>query len=68
MHWSSLASGGYVAEYEHATDEFTLERGCATGLVEFREWLYGFVSEEGRREKEKHYYTPDETRAWLSRQ
>ena len=33
-------AGGEVSEYERMTDEFTLERGCATGLIEFREWLY----------------------------
>ena len=58
-------AGGDVAEYERATDEFALERGCATGLIEFREWLYDFVSEEIRREKEENYYTPDEIQAWL---
>ena len=58
-------AGGDVAEYERATDEFALERGCATGLIDFREWLYGFVSEEVRREKEENYYTPDEIREWV---
>lgn len=58
-------AGGEVAEYERATDEFALERGCATGLIAFREWLYDFVSEEVRREKEVNYYTPDELRAWV---
>ena len=61
-------AGGDVAEYERATDEFALERGCATGLIEFREWLYGFVSEDVRAEKEQNYYTPDEIRAWMTAQ
>jgi len=58
-------AGGDVAEYERTTDEFALERGCATGLIEFREWLYSFVSEEVRREKEENYYTPDEILSWV---
>ena len=58
-------AGGDVAEYERATDEFALERGCASGLIDFREWLYGFVSEEVRAEKEANYYSPDEIRAWM---
>lgn len=61
-------AGGDVAEYERATDEFALERGCATGLIEFREWLYEFVSEAVRAEKEENYYTPDEIRAWMTAQ
>lgn len=57
--------GGDIAEYERATDEFALQRGCATGLIDFREWLYDFVSEEVRAEKETNYYSPDEIRAWM---
>ena len=59
-------ASGDVSEYERATDEFALERGCGLGLISFREWLYGMVSEEIRAEKERDYYTPDEIRAWMA--
>lgn len=55
-----------VAAYERETDEFVLERGCATGLIAFREWVYTKVDAEGKAEKERVYYTPDEIRAWLN--
>jgi len=56
---------GDVSAYERATDEGALERGCAAGLIAYREWLYGVVDEETRAEKERDYYTPEEIRAWV---
>ena len=57
-----------MSEYEYTTDEFALALECATGLIDFRAWLYGFVSEEVRREKEENYCTPDEIHEWMSHQ
>jgi hypothetical protein len=55
---------GEVADYERQTDEETLRRGCASGLIAYREWLYAVVDAETRADKERDYYTPDEIRAW----
>lgn len=55
-----------VSVYERATDEATLEKGCAAGLVAYREWLYGVVDPETEAQKRHDYYTPEEIRAWVS--
>lgn len=55
---------GDIADYERQTDEETLRRGCASGLIAYREWLYSVVDAETRAEKERDYYTPEEIRAW----
>lgn len=57
---------GDIAAYERETDEQALERGCAAGLISYREWLYGVVDAETRAEKERDYYTPEEIRAWVA--
>jgi hypothetical protein len=55
---------GDIADYERQTDEQTLRRGCASGLIAYREWLYSVVDAETRAEKQRDYYTPEEIRAW----
>lgn len=55
-----------VAGYEHSTDLFAMVRGCAPGLVEYREWLYAHVTPEVEAEKRHDYATPEELRAWLA--
>lgn len=56
---------GDVAEYERATDLFSMERGCGKGLIEFRLWLYNQISAEVLEEKKQNYYTPEEIQEWL---
>jgi hypothetical protein len=58
-------AGGDVAAYERSTDEAALEKGCGTGLIEYREWLYAAVDDETEAEKRRDYYTPEEIQAWL---
>lgn len=57
---------GDVSTYERATDEATLAKGCGTGLIAYREWLYGVVDAETEAEKRRDYYTPEEIRAWMA--
>ena len=56
---------GDVAEYERETDLFSMERGCAEGLIEFRLWLYEQISAAVLEEKKRNYYTPEELEVWL---
>lgn len=56
---------GDVAEYERETDLFSMERGCAEGLIEFRLWLYEQISPETLEEKKENYYTPEEIQEWI---
>lgn len=58
-------ASGDIAAYERQTDEAALEAGCAHGLIEYREWLYGQVSAEVEAQKRVDYYTPEEIEAWL---
>ncbi len=55
-----------VSDYERATDEFVLERGCGPGLIAFREFLYDHVSDEVEAQKRHDYYTPEEIEAWMA--
>jgi hypothetical protein len=55
-----------LRDYERATDEKALERGCAEGLAAMREWIYAHASAEVRAEKERNYYAPEEIEAWVA--
>ena len=59
---------GDVAIYERETDLFSMERGCAEGLITFREWLYSRISPEALEEKKQNYYTPEEIQAWMAQE
>ncbi|GDX78703.1 hypothetical protein LBMAG42_05140 [Deltaproteobacteria bacterium] len=54
-----------LAEYERATDEKALARGCAEGLSAMRTWIYAHVDADRLAEKQKDYYTPDEITSWV---
>ena len=54
-----------LAEYERATDEKALARGCADGLRQVREWIYAHADEATEAEKRRNYYTPEEIDAWV---
>ena len=53
--------------YERATDLKAMERGCAAGLVQYREWLYDRLASdpEAVEKKKREYWTPEELRAWI---
>lgn len=59
-------SEGDISTYERATDEAVLERGCATGLKAYREWLYEQIDAEAEAAKRRDYYTPEEIDAWVA--
>jgi hypothetical protein len=53
-----------LRDYERATDEAALERGCGEGLAEMRAWIYAHAGEEIEAEKRRNYYSPEEIAAW----
>lgn len=57
-------AGGDVADYERATDVKALQRGCATGLVAYWDWLYAHVDGELLATKQQNYLMPDEIASW----
>lgn len=59
------ATSDELSAYERATDEVALERGCATGLSAFREWLYARVEGDVEIDKRRNYYSPEEIAAWV---
>jgi hypothetical protein len=59
-------SEGDITAYERQTDEAILERGCATGLKAYREWLYEQLDDEAEAAKRRDYYTPEEIDAWVA--
>jgi hypothetical protein len=59
-------AGGDTADYERATDEVTLELGCAEGLKAYRVWLYERLTDEALAAKRATYYTPEEIDAWVA--
>ncbi len=55
-----------VADYEHQTDRFAMERGCTLGLIGYGEWTYGKVEGEDLDEKRRVYWTPDAMLGWMT--
>lgn len=53
-----------LADYERATDEKALTRGCGEGLAEMREWIYAHCEGDVEAAKRFQYYSPDEIAAW----
>jgi hypothetical protein len=53
-----------LADYERATDEKALERGCADGLAAARQWIYAHADPETLAEKKHNYDTPAQIDAW----
>lgn len=54
-----------LSDYERATDEKVLVRGCADGLSAMREWIYAHTEGAVLEEKRRNYYTPEEIAAWV---
>jgi hypothetical protein len=54
-----------VVRYERATDETAMRKGFASGIREYRQWLYGKVSGRALELKKKIYYTPEEIDAYV---
>ena len=54
-----------LAAYERATDEQAMDRGCAEGLSQMRDWVYTHCEGEVLEEKKRDYYSPDEIDAWV---
>lgn len=59
------ATSDGLRDYERATDEQALERGCAEGLSAMREWVYAHTEGEVLAEKQRNYYQPAEIEAWV---
>ncbi len=55
-----------LRDYERATDEAALTRGCADGLSAMRTWIYDHSTEEVEAEKRRNYYSPEEIQAWVA--
>jgi hypothetical protein len=62
-----LASSGFAARFERATDLLALERGYGSGLKAYREWLYQRIPPDKLREKQRNYFSPAEIDAVLRR-
>ena len=55
-----------VVRYERATDETAMRKGFASGIREYRQWLYGKVSGRDLELKKKIYYTPEQIDAYVN--
>jgi hypothetical protein len=53
-----------LRDYERATDEKALGRGCGEGLSEMRTWIYAHAEGDVLEQKQRNYYTPAESAAW----
>ena len=58
-----LASKDYTARFERRTDLEAISRGYATGLIEYRNWLYQNISAKNVKEKKRDYFSPEEISA-----
>ena len=57
-----VTSCGTKARYERATDAKVLSKGLFDGLIEYRNWVYQWLTPEELKTKRKIYLTPEEIR------
>jgi coenzyme F420-reducing hydrogenase gamma subunit len=55
----------FHTEYERSTDKKTLEKGFGKGLIDYRLWVYQWLSPKQLKEKKRFYYTPEEIETWM---
>jgi integrase len=55
-----LASKNYTARFERQTDLQAISRGYASGLIEYRKWLYEHIPTASVEEKKRDYFSPEE--------
>lgn len=60
-----LVSESFRIDYERATDLKTLKKGFASGLIDYRNWLYPRLTPSQLEVKRRTYYTPEEISQWL---
>lgn len=53
------------SKYERDTDLRAFNRGFATGIKSYREWIYKMLDSRALRKKKKRYYTPEEIDHWI---
>ena len=53
------------SQYERDTDLRAFERGYASGIKSYREWIYRRLSTRALKKKKKRYYTPEEIDLWI---
>ncbi len=56
--------GKFKYQYERDTDVQTLQFGYATGLKDYRLWLYPHLTERSLKRKVKRYLTPEDIENW----
>lgn len=63
--WEYLAhpEGHAVETVEKAADDTVIKLGLASGLAEYREWLYPRISPQAAERKRRLYRTPEELRS-----
>lgn len=63
-----LTQDSFRIRYEKATDRGALERGHATGLKDFRTWIYEKLEGDELAKKRRTYLTPEEIDTWRESQ
>lgn len=53
------------SEYERATDYHVMGLGLATGIKEYRNWIYNQLTQKALNKKKCYYYTPEEINRFL---
>lgn len=55
----------FRTRYERHTDERTLLKGFGPGLIEYRIWIYQWLSPRELQNKKRYYFTPEEIEIWM---
>lgn len=56
------------SKYERETDLFVMKNGLSSGLIQYREWIYGQLDNGSLKTKECFYYTPTEIELYLDQE
>ena len=56
----------FHTRYERATDEKALFMDHGPGLIEFRLWIYQWLSPKQLALKKRYYFTPEQIESWMA--
>jgi hypothetical protein len=60
---AGLASSDFTARFERRADLRAIGRGYGSGLILYRQWLYGNITDSALKEKRRDYFSPEEIAA-----
>lgn len=55
----------FRTKYERETDLKAMEKGFGKGLIDYRNWIYQWLTPKELKNKKRYYYSPEEIQQWM---